>query len=150
MMEAPHAQHMSLLANLHRDHKKKPKPYIYKEFCMFLPPELSGGAKGRYANATIALIQMKLFPSWALFCYKELVANAGGEPPDLLCYMAPDAILLAPQEYDAGFKGLLIAQESSSGQIRDMVSPDGSVFRTEIPLIPTKIIAREGVYLQRV
>jgi hypothetical protein len=93
---------------------------------------------------------MKLFPSWALFCYKELVANAGGEPPDLLCYMAPDAILLAPQEYDAGFKGLLIAQESSSGQIRDMVSPDGSVFRTEIPLIPTKIIAREGVYLQRV
>lgn len=151
MRELPIAHSMALTANLNRDTKKRSKPYTTQEFCMFTPPELKNTARSRYANAAMALIRAGQFPSWALFCYKDLTANANDNPaPDILCFQSHDAILLAPEIDGSGFEGLLIALESASAQIREMRAPDGSTIKVEIPVITTKVIARDQVHLQLV
>lgn len=149
MNELPIAHSMALTANLNRDTKKRSKPFTTQEFCMFTPPELKNTAKTRYANAAMALIRARQFPSWALFCYKDLTANANDTPaPDLLSFQAEDVILLAPEVDGSGFSGLLIALESASGQVREMHAADGSMIKVEIPIITTKVIARDEVHLQ--
>lgn len=118
-----------------------------EDFYMYQPVETKNIARNAAANATVALINSKQFPGWALFCYKDLVANAGGPAPELLAFICNDAILLAPEKVENGYRGLLIAMESSSEKVRQMVSPCGQTLVTRVPRIPTKIIAEDDITL---
>jgi hypothetical protein len=127
---------------------KKSRNSKLEDFYMYQPIEDKNVAASRYSDAAVQLINDGLFPSWALFCYKDLVSNATGYAPDLLAFICGDAMLLAPEITSTGYKGLLIAMESAGEKIRQMVSPCGKTFTTKIPKIPTKIIAEDNISLE--
>jgi hypothetical protein len=76
------------------------------------PPSEAGAAM-------LALISSGLFPTWALALYEPLSqAGQGHTPPPLLALIAADAILLAPQQAPGGWRGFLIAEGTTQGQLR--------------------------------
>ena len=76
-------------------------------------------------HATLQLIKDKLLPPWALFCYKEIAPSATGRAGRLSILVSEDAVLVGPRKVEEGYKGLLIALESASGQTRMFHGPDG-------------------------
>ena len=59
--------------------------------------------------------------------------------------MSDDAVLIHPVRTETGYRGLLIARESASMAMRQMVDPStGEVLSLRMPHIHTKIIAEEG------
>lgn len=100
----------------------------------------------RYGAAAIALIEKRLFPSWALFVYSDLKSRAGDAlPPELLCLQCEDALILAPNIGDGVMIGMLIASESASNSIRTLKSPCGLTVEARIPAISSKYEATEDV-----
>jgi len=96
----------------------------------------------------LALLRDKKLPAWTLFCFKELTSNAESDyVPDEPALIAADAMLLHPVKVSGGFKGLLIAQESSSEQYRAFKGSDGTEYNLLVPYIQTKVIAREDATL---
>ena len=89
-----------------------------------------------------------LLPSWALFCFKELVAAASDSyvPSDPVL-LAEDALLLHPVKTDVGWKGMLIACESAGGKIREFANVEGETIKLAIPVLDTKYVAMEDVTL---
>jgi hypothetical protein len=101
-----------------------------------------------YGCAAQKLIEMGIFPRWALFIYKDLMKNAtSGKAPNVLCYQCEDAIILAPRVRDATCHGMLIAQESASSRVLTMTTPDGDALRIRMPQIRNKIVATENCAL---
>lgn len=98
----------------------------------------------------LTLAKKGLLPSWALFCFKEVTANADpGYSPNTLAFVSDDAILIHPVRTELGYKGLLIAQESASMSVKEMTNPEtGEVFCLRMPLIHTKIVAEEGAEIR--
>ncbi len=138
----------SLQANQNRDKKKTPKPYSYLDFSFYKPPADDDGPSGHYGSAYKELIRLKLMPSWALFCYKEIASSAApdyvpGEP----ALISSDAILLHPEFKDGGYHGLLIALESAGDQVRTFVSTKGVEVDLRVPYIETKVVAMEDGFL---
>ena len=146
--EKPIALMMSMQANQGRDPKKRKTPYKMEDFYLFQPKDEADTASARYGSAAIKMIEDGIYPSWALFCFADLTAQADGHPPALLAFVAKDALLLGPVEQPDGFKGLLIAEESASGEAREFTSPCGLTVRLKVPYIRTKAIAEEGITLQ--
>jgi hypothetical protein len=144
--ERPIALQTQLTANMNID-KKKHKKLSIEEFYVYQPIETKNLPEARYGAAVQALIQRGEFPAWGLFCYKDLVSRAKGNPPDLLCFRSDEAILVAPVRVEIGYKGLLIALEEASGEAMVMTSPCGQQVTLSIPFIHTKIIAKEDVVL---
>lgn len=96
----------------------------------------------------MALIKLRQFPSWALFCYKELTAQANNlTPPDILCVQSSTAIILAPSIQDNTVTGLLIATEEASATIQDMYTESGKMLKVQLPVINTKVVAQDAVTL---
>jgi len=146
-----HAQERpsALLASIYVNSKidsKKSKRYKLEDFCLYKPLNTEGLASSRYGDAYKALVDQKKIPAWALFCYKDLVATAIGAPPSLLAFISEEAILLAPERVEGGYKGLLIAREAATGH-RDFRSPCGARVSLVVPHIPTKIVAIEDKVL---
>ncbi len=78
--------------------------------------------------ALMELVRRDLFPSFALGpWYEGLKAAAkGAAVPELLAWIAEDAILLAPFRIDATtWGGYLIAMDEAAGQPRQFTDPDG-------------------------
>lgn len=144
--ERPMSMLASILVNQNKD-PKKGKPVEMSDFYLYQPREAAHLPSGRFGAAALALIKSGDFPSWALFCWKELSQGASGEPPLVLAYIASDCMLLAPVAVPGGYTGLLIATESAGGQPRDMVSPCGKTVALKIPHVQTKVIAEEDVTL---
>lgn len=147
--ERPIALLTNLTANLNID-KKKQKKLSIDQFYLYQPVEAKNLPEARYGAAVKELISRSLFPSWGLFCYKDLVYRAGDTIPDLLCFTGESAILIAPQETPTGYKGLLIALEEAGGLDMEMVSPCGKKVVLTIPYIHTKVVAKEDVVLPRI
>lgn len=146
--ELPIAQQSSLLANQSRDPKKQKTPYKMTDFSLYMPVEDRNLASSRYASAALEMIKQGTYPSWALFCYKDLVACADKNyKPGVLALQCKDAMLLHPERTAIGMEGMLIACESASGQARTMVDEHGNSYNVLIPEINTKYIAEEGVIL---
>lgn len=137
-----------ITASMNMDTKKHKRPTI-DQFYLYQPIDARNLPEARYGAAVKALIAENLFPSWALFCYKDLVNRSGGKVPELLCFKHEYAILIAPEETPLGYKGLLIAMEEVSQSSIDMVSPCGQQVKLNIPFIHTKIIAKEDVVLAK-
>jgi hypothetical protein len=131
-------------AEINRDRKKQRKPYKLDDFYFYSNKELANLPEPKYGAAAMALITKKMFPSWALFVYKDLKDRANDAlPPEVLCLQCDDAILLAPNIEQNSITGMLIASESASGQIRTMTSPCGLIIEAQVPKINNKYEATE-------
>jgi len=138
-------------AEMNRDKKKKNKPYRMEEFYFYADKEKENLPDSRYGAAALAMISRKIFPSWALFVYKELKERANNAlPPELLCVQCEDAILLAPSIEEMSIRGMLIANEKASGQTRTMTSPCGLEVDVNIPVLNGKYEATEDTELRLV
>lgn len=95
------------------------------------------------------LIKRRQFPSWALFCYKELaISSTNEQPPSLLALMSRNAILLAPFKVAGGYKGMLIATEEASNQWVEFTMPDGAIKELFVPEVSTKLVAEDNFTLR--
>ena len=145
--ERPIAQLTALYANGKRDPKKQ-RAYQLKDFCLFAPSDSGDSADGAYGAAALALAEKGKMPTWALFCFNELRAGAEeGYVPDTCAFIASDAMLLHPTQTREGWTGLLIAQESASERYRTFTDDNGNTYHLRVPLVHTKVIAKEGVTL---
>ena len=146
--ELPIAQQSALIANQQRDPKKQKTPYKMSDFSLFMPLEDRNLASSHYGSSALELIKRRLYPSWALFCYKELVACADEKyVPGVLAIQCEDAILIHPEKGPGGMLGMLVAKESASNQIRVMTDEHGKSYKVQMPEVGTKFIAEEGVIL---
>lgn len=146
--ELPVAQVSSILANQSRDTKKRPKPFSATDFCFFSPLENEDLPKGRFGAAALKMIKDGRYPSWALFCYDQLISSATkGYEPEMPALLASDAILLHPVKTNKGYSGMLIAQESASKSFREFSTYDGETVELFVPNIHNKVIAEEDVTL---
>lgn len=146
--ELPIAQQTALLANQQRDVKKKIEPYQLSDFSFFKPIGSGERPSGHYGSAALAMIKAGTFPSWALFCFKQLSDIADPDyVPGVAGLVSEDAILLHPTKTESGYKGLLIARESAGNSKRDFVNDKGDVISLFVPPVHTKTIAEEDVTL---
>lgn len=147
--ERPIALQTVMHANINRDVKKRKQPYELTEYCIYGDTSDEKLPNPSIGAAAMKLVSMSMFPNWALFAYKDLKATAeNGVAPEFLALICEDAILLAPQGDTGGFYGMLIALESSSGAIREMISPCGKVYQLLIPKLDAKASAIEDVFLK--
>lgn len=136
-------------AEMNRDRKKNKKPFTLSDFfCYDLSDEVDS-VDARYGRAAIRLIEMRQFPSWALFVYKDLIKNAHqGRDPDILCYQCENAIVLAPSITDTRCNGMLIALESASSRILTLYTIDKTeAVRLRMPRLDGKTVAIENCYM---
>lgn len=146
--EGPIASLAALTANQQRDVKKRKEPYSLNDFCLYKPKEEKNLPRYVYGSAALKAISEGMYPSWALFCYKELAESAqAGYVPGNAIAVAHDAIILHPTVEPDGIRGLLIAQEAAGGQIREFIDSKGDVHRLTVPPVGTKIEAAENIKL---
>lgn len=147
MLEAPVALLSSLFANNNRDPKKKREPFKMSDFFLYQDREDMNIPSSVYGAAALELIRIKQFPQWALFAYKDLKMSASGPPPTLLGFIGSDVMIIAPIIDGDQARGMVIAQESSYGQIREMHSPCGQTIKVHIPSYNGKYAAEENVIM---
>ena len=146
--EAPIALLSSIFANSNRDPKKSKKPYTMKDFFLYETKESQNIPVHIYGAAAMRLLEMDLFPRWALFVYKDLKEAAFGSPPDLLAYIHDNAILLAPLVRNQTVKGMLICEDRAFNQTLEMKSPEGDVISVSIPSFDGRYAAVEDIELE--
>ena len=148
-LEMPVALSTAVYANSQRDPKAQKKPYSPLDFSLYKQIE-NNGPNSYSAACYMALVTSGRLPAWALFCYKD-VSSSSNKPLSgpLSALIAHDAILVAPRKTELGMKGLLIAQESASDQVRQFRDLEGNVLSLRLPLIHTKVIAEEGATLSQ-
>lgn len=146
--ERPIATQTALLANQNRDPKKQRKPFDPRDFSYYLPRDERNLPTDVYGSAAMLMVRAGRFPSWALFCYKDLAASATEDYIPAMCALvSKDAILLHPVRTNNGWKGMLIAQESASESRRVFTDDEGHEYTLSVPFIETKFVAKEGVEL---
>lgn len=146
--EAPIALQTLLLANINRDPKKQRQPYALDEFFFYQDLDDLNRPAGIYGAAALKLVDLKKFPSWALFAFKALRDGASGPPPPELAYISDDCIVLAPKLEEDKITGMIIGMESSSGQIKVLQSLSGKTFMVEIPEIKGKYYCEENTEIK--
>jgi hypothetical protein len=148
LREKPIALQTSVIANSNRDTKRQRKPYSIDDFTIFkTAAELNLPSKMN-AAAAHAAIKAGLMPTWALFIYPDLAAAYDENVvPDSVILVAEDAILINPRKQKDGFKGLLVARESSSMQSRLFKDENGQEHWLKMPHVKTKVIAEENMEL---
>ena len=146
--ERPIAQQTAVIANQNRDPKKQKKGFSFQDFSFYIPQEERNLPNGAYGSAALAALKERRFPSWALFCYKDLVATADqGYVPHMPILVAEDAILLHPVKDGHGWRGMLVAQESASEKRRTFDDGQGNSITLTVPFVETKFVAIEDVTL---
>ena len=140
--ERPIAQLTSVLYNINRG--KKTKPVTPEQLYLYASRDDLNLPEGRFGVAMLHAIKQKLFPSWALFVYKELKDTAAGPLPDPYIAVCSDVIVLAPLAFGKTLSGLVITQESASNKIRQLATPDGTIYTVRMPPVTTKYMADEN------
>lgn len=129
---------------MNRDKNKRRRPFSPEEFYHYQDIASRDLPEPKYGAAARALIEKEAFPSWALFAYKDLSARADDAlPPEFLCLQCEDAIILAPSIEGCVILGMLIAAETASNQVREMLSPCGKRFVVRLPEVSGKFVAEE-------
>lgn len=140
---------MALTANASRD-PKKGKAYSAMDFALYTPRDRQDLPEGVYGAAALKLVKEKRYPSWALFCFKQLSSSATKDyVPTTAALISESAMLLHPRAVKGGFIGLLIAQERAGETSPVFIDDRGTEYVLEVPAIPTKMIAEEGVTLMK-
>ena len=146
--ELPIAQQTALIANQQRDPKRKVEPFKVSDFSFFKPAVSGERPSSHYGSAALAMIKAGTFPSWALFCFKQLSDIADPSyMPGVAGFVSEDALLLHPTKTEHGYQGLLIARESAGNQRRDFVDENGNKVSLSVPAVGTKVVAEEDVTL---
>ena len=145
--ELPVALLTSVYANSQRNPKTQKKPFDLMDFCVFSDADAEDAPAQAAAAAYMKLASDGDLPSWALFCFKDMKYRAKGKAPALVALSGEDAILLAPEEINGSYFGLLIAAESASEQKRKLTLPSGRAVWVQLPKVNTKFIAEDGVEL---
>lgn len=146
-LELPIALNTAVYANSQRNPKSPKKALEPFDFSFYRPIE-ENGPKGYYAACYLHAAKKGDLPSWALFCFKEVSGSARGEAGLQYMLVAEDAVLVGPRKIAEGqFKGLLVAKESASNQVRTFLDPDGVSYDLLVPEIETKIVAKEDAIL---
>jgi hypothetical protein len=143
--ERPLSLLISQGAEINRDSNRRKKPYSMEDFYLYADFEDGrNGPRAKYGAAAMELIKKSLFPSWALFIYKDLKIQAGNAiAPDLLAFIHENALILAPSVSSNECAGMLIATEEASGKTLTMESPCGKSIRVLMPDIRAKVYAEE-------
>ena len=122
---------------MNRDRKKQKRPFEMSDFYMYPDGAMEDSIDGIYGAAAIAMVESKVFPSWALFAYKQIVKNAEkSTAPDELYYMSNNAVIIAPKIVESCVKGLLIAKKSAEKSSIVMVNGKGGMIKVRIPELP--------------
>lgn len=147
--ERPTALFSSIFVNANRDPKKNQKPSVWSDFCFYKPTNDGDSATLENGSAMLHLVKERMLPYWALFCFREVTANANESyRPARLAFVCDDAILIHPVKTETGYSGLLIAQESASASTRQMVDPEtGEIASLRIPQLHAKMVAQENIRL---
>ena len=146
-LELPTALNTATYANSQRDPKSQKKPFTVLDFTFYQPSEGSGPG-AYYAACYMEVLKRKQMPAWALFCYKDVAqSDKGVTPGPILALIAEDVILIGPRKANEGVTGLLIAQESASGQARTFRDTDGSTQTLMVPPIDSKVVVKEDAIL---
>jgi predicted component of type VI protein secretion system len=146
--ERPIALLTSIYVNSKRDRKKAGKPASYLDFCFYKAADKDSGPSGQYGAAMLELIKLKKNPAWTLFCFKDLAQSADSTfTGDTVALVSKDAILLNPTKDGSTYRGMLIAEESASDQMREFISTDGEKVTLKVPYVETKVVARENEVL---
>jgi hypothetical protein len=139
---------MMQTAESNRDRKKNKRPFLIEDFCMYGDPEETKAPAARYGAAAIALVEMGLFPSWALFVYKDLKTNAAkAMAPELLALIGDSVIILAPSVGEGQCSGMLIASMEASNSTVEVFSPCGKSLTVRIPKFAESVYALEDASL---
>jgi len=129
---------------MNRDPKKQRKPYEMADFCLFVDHNFNRPEE-RAALAYMALVHKKQLPPWALAFFSDFKHGARTKRPiSELVLLGTDAILLAPVDIEDGFEGLLIAEQSASGQVRSM-RYQNMIFEVRIPEFDDYLKAENGI-----
>ena len=144
--ERPIALNTAVIANSNRDTKKNKKGYDFKDFCFYLTKKDKFLPAGRPGACALQLQEAGKYPSWALFCFKELMEGASKTYRSNNCALVADnAIILNPEIGGGSVKGFLIAQESASETIIEFTDMRGEHYSLAMPEISTKVIAQEDI-----
>jgi hypothetical protein len=147
--ERPIALLASQTAEINRNRKKRKKPYTIDEFYLYKEKGDQDLPSSRYGAAAKRLIEMGVFPVWALFIYKDLISQADDSlPPEDLALVAEDAIILAPTYEGFECHGMLIAMESASDQIRRFSTVHGDFIELRMPTLNAKVSAIEDAVIK--
>lgn len=148
-MERPVAYLAYQNAEINRDKNKRRKPFSPDEFYYYASLEDRDLPEPRYGAAAKALMEREMFPTWALFVYKDLMTRAADAlPPEVLCLMCDDVIVLAPSAEDGHVAGMMIAARTASQQVRELKSPCGQFTTVRLPNIEDKFVAIEDAQLR--
>jgi len=129
---------------MNRDPKKQRKPFEMTDFCLFVDHNINKPEE-RAALAYMALVHKKQLPPWALAFFSDFKHGAKTKRPiSELVLLGTDAILLAPVDIEDGFEGLLIAEQSASGQVRSM-RYQRMIFEVRIPEFDDYLKAENGI-----
>lgn len=146
--ERPTATLTSVLSNVNRSSKRHAKPFTPEDYYWYQPNKEGKYPKARFGAAAKVMIEMELMPAWALFVYKDLkVLQDDAMPPEPLCLVHDNAIILGPVFGDRQVSGMLIAQHNASNQTLEMRTPDGGVYRVAMPRIDAAVMAEEDIDL---
>lgn len=147
-IEKPIALNTSIFANSQRDTKKQRKAFSYEDFAFYLNRKDKNLPDGHYGTAALKLQEAGRYPSWALFCFKELISGASlSYVPNVLALTCEDALILDPQFKENAVTGFLVIMESASLQMRTFTDDKGQQYDILMPEVDTKIIAQEDITL---
>jgi hypothetical protein len=136
-------------AEINRDKKKRRRPFAVEDFYYYMDLANRDLPEPKYGAAAKALVERDIFPSWALFVYKDLMARANDAlPPEVLCLEAEDVIVLAPSIEEGMIGGMVIAGKTASEQIRELRSPCGQQVTVRMPKIADMFTADEEAQLR--
>lgn len=147
-LERPTALLAAQNANLNRDEKKRKAPFTMDDFYLYQPKEMRNAPAERYGAAAMWLVEQKMFPTFALFCFPELNKNRGSNVPTLVAFLHPHAVLLAPTLGEDAVRGLLIVENAVSNQSITMRSPCGQEITVKIPAVNEETAAQEDIALE--
>jgi hypothetical protein len=149
--ERPIAMLAAQQAEMNRDKKKRRKPYDISDFYLYVDGKKSDLPEGIYGAAAGKLIKMGKYPSWALFVYNDLKANAkdAAVPSDKdTALLSEHAIILAPRFSEEICQGMLIALHAASNQIVEFHDLLGNEYRILVPELKGQAIADEDAELR--
>lgn len=148
--EIPIALLTSQQAEINRDRKARKKPFSMDEFYIYPEDTDRDYIDPVYGAVARRLIELRQFPLWGLFIYKDLMKSPGVDKyvvPDILCYQSKEAILLAPQVNENVCRCMIIATEEASNRVLHMESPCGKTIKAKMPNINSKVYAEENCYV---
>ena len=141
MQELPVAQLTSLMANVNRDAKSTPKPFVIQDFAIFWEPPASDQLPPNAAMVALSLRREQLMPSVLVGVWPQVLAAAkeATAMPDVRALISDcgQVALLAPKPEGKGWRGLLAVDSYPSGGVITLRDVDRELLAYTLQLPPT-------------